>query len=146
MISLKPITHQNIDDFDGTEYETMTSEQRRTLIEESIGKTHNGAYFEFLVVYRAHTVIGFMNLYAHSAHIISCGPTIKEPYRKNGFGCLAETMALEYAKEKGYTIAVGGVEDTNAASIALHEKLGFELDRTFSNKQGKTIRLYIKAL
>ncbi|MBO5128518.1 MAG: GNAT family N-acetyltransferase [Clostridia bacterium] len=146
MISLKPITHQNIDDFDGTEYETMTSEQRRTLIEESIGKTHNGAYFEFLVVYREHTVIGFMNLYAHSAHIISCGPTIKEPYRKNGFGCLAETMALEYAKEKGYTIAVGGVEDTNAASIALHEKLGFELDRTFSNKRGKTIRLYIKAL
>ena len=90
MISLKPITHQNIDDFDGTEYETMTSEQRRALIEESIGKTHNGAYFEFLVVYRAHTVIGFMNLYAHSAHIISCGPTIKEPYRKNGFGCLAD--------------------------------------------------------
>lgn len=146
MISLKPITLQNIDDFDDTEYETMTSEQRYRLIEESIEKKHNGFYFEFLVVYRENTVVGFMSLYAHSAHIISCGPTIKEPYRKNGFGCLAETMALEYAKEKGYTIAVGGVEDTNTASIALHEKLGFELDRKYSNKQGRTIRMYIKAL
>ena len=146
MLHLKPITYDNICDFDGTEYENMPPEERRRMIAESMNRMHNGAYFEFLVVYREDTVVGFMNLYAHSAHIISCGPTIKEAFRGRGFGYLAESMALDYAKEKGYTVAVGGVDDTNAASIALHEKLGFEQDRTYENKKGRTIRLYIKAL
>lgn len=146
MIQLKPITYDNINDFKGTDYDTMSFEQRQNMIEESINKIHNGVYFEFLVVYNNHTVIGFMNLYAHSTHIISCAPTIRESFKRNGFGLLAETMALEYAKEKGYTIAVGGVDDNNVASIALHEKLGFEMDRKYLNEQGRTIRIYIKAL
>ena len=146
MLHLKPITHDNIDDFNGTEYANMPYEQRHQMIEESINRTHNGMYFEFLVVYHADTVVGFMNLYAHSAHIISCGPAIKEAFRGRGFGSLAESMALDYAKQKGYTVAVGGVNDTNTASIALHEKLGFELDRIYENKQGRSVRLYIKAL
>lgn len=116
------------------------------MIKKSIEKVHNGFYFEFLVVYQDDTMIGFMNLYAHSKHIISCGPEIKEPYKRKCYGFQAETMALEYAKEKGYTIAVGGVDDNNIASIALHEKLGFEMDRKYTNKQGRTIRIYIKSL
>lgn len=146
MLYLKPINYDNIKDFDGTDYSAMTFEERKTLIEESKNQIHNGAYFEFLVVYNDNTVIGFMNLFAHSTHIISCGPEIKADFKKKGFGFLAETMALEYAKEKGYTIAVGGVDDNNTASIALHEKLGFEMDRKYINRQGRTIRIYIKAL
>ena len=100
MIHLKSITYDNINDFEGTDYNRMSFEQRQNLIDESINQIHNEAYFEFLVVYNDNTIIGFMNLYAHSTHIISCTPTIKECFKKNGFGFLAETMALEYAKEK----------------------------------------------
>lgn len=146
MIYLKPITLDNISDFNGTSYDKMSFEQKQNMIVESINKIHNELYFEFLVVYEDDTVIGFMNLFAHSKHIISCGPTIKDEFQNKGFGFLAETKALEYAKNKGYTIAVGGVNENNEASIALHEKLGFELDRKYLNKQGRTIRLYIKAL
>lgn len=146
MIQLKPITYDNINDFDGTQYAAMSFEERKILIDESINKIHNGAYFEFLVIYNDDTVIGFMNLFAHSNHIISCGPEIRECFKRQGFGYLAEAMALEYAKEKGYTAAVGDVRDDNTASIALHEKLGFEMDRKYVNKQGRTVRVYIKAL
>ena len=146
MIFLKPITHDNIYDFVGTSYDAMPFEKKSKMIAESINKIHNGSYFEFLVVYKDDVVIGFMNLYAHSKHIISCGPAIKEDFQNNGYGFLAEAMALEYAKGKGYTIAVGGVDESNVASIALHEKLGFEMDRKYLNKHGRTIRLYIKAL
>ena len=146
MINLKPINYDNINDFVGTSYDKMSFEDKHNLIEESINKIHNGQYFEFLVVYDNDTIVGFMNLYAHSKHIISCGPTIKDCFQNKGFGFLAETKALEYAKEKGYTIAVGGVDENNTASIVLHEKLGFELDRKYLNKQGRTIRMYIKAL
>lgn len=146
MIYLKPIKDGNVNDLDGTDYGAMSLEERRQMIAASTNAVHNGAYFEFLVVYDGGTVIGFMNLYAHSRHIISCGPEIKQEFRRKGLGALAETMALDYAKSKGYTVAVAGVDDTNAASIALHEKLGFELDRRYTNERGRTIRLYIKAL
>lgn len=146
MIYLKPITFDNINDFKNTSYDNMTHEQKEELITESVNKVHHNMYFEFLVVYNDDVAIGFMNLFAHSEHIISCGPTIKEEFKRKGFGFEAEQLALKYAKEKGFTIAVGGVDDNNIASIKLHEKLGFELDRKYLNKRGRTIRLYIKAI
>lgn len=146
MIHLKPINIDNINDFIGTSYDKMTFEEKQNMILESINKSHNNQYFEFLVVYKNDIVIGFMNLFAHSKHIISCGPTIKDEFQGKGFGFEAETLALKYAREKGFTIAVGGVDENNVASIKLHEKLGFELDRKYSNKQGRTIRLYIKSI
>ncbi len=146
MIQLKPISLHNIDDFNGTSYDKMSFHEKKSMILESINKIHNNQYFEFLVVYKDDTVIGFMNLFAHSQHIISCGPAIKENFQGKGFGFEAERLALKHAKEKGFTIAVGGVDENNMASIKLHEKLGFELDRKYSNNQGRTIRLYIKAL
>ena len=53
-----------------------------------------------------------MNLFFHFKHIISCGPEIKECFQNKGFSFLSESLALAYAKEKGYTIAVGGVDET----------------------------------
>lgn len=146
MIYLKPITHNNINDFAGTSYDAMSFEERQNMIDESINKIHDKSYFEFLVAYENDTVIGFMNLYAHSEHIISCGPAIKEQFQNKGFGFYTETMALKYAKDRGYTIAVASVDENNKSSIALHEKLGFELDGNYFNRQGRNMRLYIKAL
>ncbi len=146
MILLKPISLDNINDFSGTTYDKMTLCEKKTMILESINKLHNNQYFEFLVVYKNNTVIGFMNLFAHSKHIISCGPTIKENFQCNGFGFKAEALALKHAKEKGFNIAVGSVDEENIASIKLHEKLNFELDRKYTNNKGRTVRLYIKSL
>ena len=143
---LKPITIDNLYDFCDTDYETMSVEDRKKMIAESINKVHNGHYFEFLVVYEEDTIIGFMNLFAHSEHIISCRPSIKTPFQCKGFGCKAEESALEYARQNGFTVAVGGVDENNTVSIRLHEKLGFELDRKYTNNHGRTIRLYIKSL
>lgn len=146
MIYLKPITYDNINDFTGTSYDTMSLEQKQNMIHESINKIHDNSYFEFLVAYDDNTVIGFMNLYAHSTHIISCGPAIKKEFQNRGYGFSVETKALEYAKDRGYTIAVAGVDENNTASIALHEKLGFELERKYFGREDRIIRLYMKAL
>lgn len=146
MIYLKPIDYDNIDDFGGTSYNGMSVEDKHAMITESKNKLHNNNYFELFVVYKDDTVVGFMNLFAHSTHIISCGPTIKQEFQCQGIGFEAEQLALNYVNGMGFTIAVGGVDENNTASIHLHEKLGFELDRKYSNKQGRTIRLYIKAI
>ena len=146
MMCLKSIDFNNINDFEYISYERMSFAQKKEMISESINKIHNNLYFEMLAVYYDNLVIGFMNLYAHAKHIISCGPTIKSEFQGKGLGFRAETLALNHAKEKGFTIAVGYVDESNTASCALHEKLGFELDRKYTNVQNKTMRIYIKSL
>lgn len=144
MLKLQVIETLDRDTLQGTAYESMTNDEWKKLIFESSSKLHDHRYFEFFKVMDGNTVVGFMNLYAHSPHIISCGPEIKPQYRKQGYAYLAEALALEVAKSLGYTIAY--VRETNTASIRLHEKLGFEQDQTFVNAHKKEMRLYIKAL
>ena len=146
MLRIKPITKNNIHDFSGTSYDKMSIEQKKRMIMGSIDKVHEGSFFEFFVVYDDNKVLGFMSLLAHSKHIISCSPEIKKEFRGKGFGKAAETLALKYAKDKGFTIAVATVNDDNNASISLHEKLGFELAKKYHNKKGLLMRYYIKLL
>ncbi|GEM_PF-6637193 len=47
----------------------------------------------------------------------------------------------------GYRILVDQVREDNAASIGLHEKLGFESDRyAYKNKKDRNVFIYIKVL
>ena len=146
MITLKPITIEQINNFDGSSYCVMSDNEKIKMIAESNDLLHNGNYFELLVVYLDNKIIGFMNLYAHSAHIISCGPEIKPEFQRKGYGFEAEKAALDYAKRKGFRIAVGYVDVNNIASQKLHEKLGFELNNTYVNKKSRKTNVYIKAL
>lgn len=115
------------------------------MISESMQQSHGSLYFEVLAACEDNAVVGFTSLSARSEHIISCSPAIKTQHQGQGLGFAAETQALAYAKRKGYTIAVATIDEQNAASIALHEKLGFELAKQYRSKQG-TFRLYAKAL
>ncbi len=146
MISLKPVSEANLNDFDGTEYESMSPDDKLLMIRESINKNHENRYFEIMTVCDDDLVVGFMNLYALSAHIISIGPSIKQQYRQKGYGCQGETLALQYAKTLGYTLASARVKAINRASIALHEKLGFETGSECFNKNGEPVRVYMKNL
>ena len=146
MLKLQAITKEDRDTLKDTSYESMTNDEWEKLIFESSSRLHDNRYFEFFKVLDGDTVIGFMNLYAHSPHIISCGPEIKPQYRKQGCAYQAESLALEVSKALGYTIAVAYIRGTNMASIRLHEKLGFEQDNTFVNAHKKEMRLYIKVL
>lgn len=146
MLILKPIEKEDIASLDDTNYSGMSVEARLQMVCKSMQKSYNGKYFEFFKVLVDNVIVGFMNLYAHSDHIISCGPEIKVPYQQLGYAYEAEKMILSMAKAKGYTVAVGGVMEDNTASRALHEKLGFEMDRIYTNRHGRRICLYIKAL
>lgn len=146
MLVLVPISIESIPDFEDTSYSAMTDEDKRRMVQESRAKRHDGAYFEMLSVLDGDKAVGFMNLYARSANRISIGPEIKKRYQRQGYGCQAETLALQYAKQLGYTEAVAEVREENAASIALHEKLGFLLTGLCCNKHGNTVRLYRKSV
>ena len=146
MLCLTPISSGNISDLEDTSYAEMSDDDKRRMVRESCDKQHNGAYFELFSVSDDGQIVGFMNLYARSARIISIGPEIKKRFQKQGYGYCAETLALEHARKMGYSIAVANVREDNAASIALHEKLGFAVDAHCLSEHGKPIRVYIKAL
>ena len=115
MIRLAPISEENIRDFAGTSYQSMSTDEKLRMIRESMSREHEGAYFELLAVWDGDQIVGFMSLYAHSAHIISISPEIKENRRMKGYAYLGEIQALQYAKDAGYTIAVAGVRKENLA-------------------------------
>lgn len=146
MIHIKPIVKDNACDFIDTTYQEMSSDDKRRMIEESLRKEHEGTYFEILAVLDDKEIVGFMSLYAHSDHVISIAPEIKTGFRRKNYGTLGELQALQYAKDAGYTMAIASVREDNPASIALHEKLGFEAGAHCLSKRGHPIRIYVKAL
>jgi RimJ/RimL family protein N-acetyltransferase len=143
---LTPISIDNIPDFEDTSYAEMTDADKRRMVQESGDKRHDGAFFEMLSVTDGDQIVGFISLYAQSAHIIGIGPEIKKTFQGQGYGYRAEVLALEYARKKGFSIAAASVREENAASIALHEKLGFEIGAHCMSKHGNPVRIYIKAL
>lgn len=145
-ISIRPIQADEQALLDDTEYETMTADEKDQMIAESLSKSHNGRYFEFFVVEAGGNCVGFMNLYAHSDTMISCGPEIKWHSRKMGYGYCGEQKALAYAKSIGYTEATAQVRVSNVASRALHEKLGFALQKIYVNQKGHEVFEYRKEL
>jgi phosphinothricin acetyltransferase len=50
---------------------------------------------------------------------------VHKDHRGKGIGLALMQKLIEAAKEQQYHVMVGGIDITNAGSIALHEKLGF---------------------
>lgn len=59
---LKPITYENMEDLADTSYADISTQEKKDMIQSSVNKVHEGAYFEILTVYCEQTVVGFMNL------------------------------------------------------------------------------------
>ena len=51
---------------------------------------------------------------------------VAKPYRRQGVGTLLLRSTIERATSQDYHVLVGGIDSTNAVSIALHERFGFE--------------------
>ncbi len=142
---LEPIRIEDIDCFDGTEYENLSIEKRTELIENSIKGNHKGRYFKFYLFKLDGETIGLFNVCAQSKNVISIAPEIKKQFRRNGYGTKGLSLALEKAKELGYKNAIATIREDNEASIKLHEKLGFEQVFKYDNKE-KTLILFMKLL
>jgi len=107
---------------------------------------YEGKYFEMVAVLVDGEVVGSVSLYDHGEDTIGPGPEIWQSARQKGYACAAMTQALAHAKAKGFTKAEGMVRIDNAASIRLHEKLGYICKETVVNRKGNTVHLFEKLL
>ena len=62
---------------------------------------------------------------------------LRDGTRTRGTGTLLYRALLDQLKRDGYHLAIGGIALPNAASVRLHEKLGFEKVAHFSEVGGK---------
>lgn len=108
--------------------------------------TFRGKRFEMFALCDGDTVVGMVSLYQHNGYIVSAGPEVFEPFRRKGYGEAGLCLAYEYAGRQGYTIASAQIRTDNAASIRLHEKLGFLRDSEMTNRRGNRVYTYLKQL
>ena len=146
MIFIRPVRCDDKNIFGDTSYDAMSSESMDNMLHESLAKSHSGRYFELFAVMDDDSCVGFVSLYETSPGQISCGPEIKPQYRQQGYGYLAVRTALERATRMGYTKAIAQIRQDNTASIALHQKLGFTLCRSYTNKNGHPVSEFSKPL
>lgn len=139
MIYLRPVGCDDKDLFQDTSYAAMSPETMEIMLAESLAKSHNGKYFELFAVLDGNICVGIISLFETAPGEISCGPEIKPQYRRQGYAYAAVIAALNYAKKMGRTKAVAQIRQDNAASIALHKKLGFTLCHSFTNKKGRPV-------
>lgn len=122
-------------------------EKAKSIIDTWNSGCHNGVYFEMFAIQSENTLVGMISLYEHSGSILSIGPEIFEEYQRHGFAKAAMTEAMRIAEEKKYRIIFQQIRTNNAASIRLHESLGFERDSNiFKNKKGNDVYIYLKVL
>lgn len=146
MIFIRPVHYYNNSIFQDSSYAAMPPEAMDKMLHESLVKSHDGRYFELFAVMDDTLCVGFVSLYETAPGEISCGPEIKPQYRQQGYGYLAVITALERATLLGYTKAIAQIRQDNTASIALHQKLGFTLCRSYTNKNGHPVSEFFKPL
>ena len=128
-------------------YSNFSREQIEGMISEWNSGQFDGRYFEMLAIISDGCVVGTISLYEHSPKVVSIGPEVFEPYRKNGYGKEAMLQACGIAADREYKIVSQQIRTDNAASIALHLSLGFETSgAVYTNAKGNQVAIYLKSL
>lgn len=147
MVSLRNFTNADAKEFQQKQATTMSLDELKAMFAQWGSKNYAGKYFEMFAVVKDGEIVGSISLYQLSKSVVSCGPEVFEAYRKQGIGSEAMLLAMDIAKNMGYKLVSQQIGRNNAASIALHEKLGFETDEyIYRNKKGNEVLIYIKPL
>lgn len=143
MTSIRNFTKEDIDIIQTMRYPKLSKELIHQMVEEWDSKVYDGRYFEMFAVKDGTTVVGMVSLYQRTTTVIHAGIHIFNNYRQKGYASQAVILALNYASRLGYNIAVAPVRIDNIASIALHKKLGFEIEHEYVNSKGNAVYNFI---
>ena len=145
-IVLTPITIDNIEVLNLTEYKVLSTEKRKMLVQDSEKGICGGEFFRFYLIKKGKTTVGVINMYGHGEEEISVAPEIFEIYRNKGFATKSLNLAYAIAKENGFNTVIAGIRKENIASRKLHEKLGFSFVEEFISTNGNSMEKYSKKI
>lgn len=107
---------------------------------------YNGRYCEVFAAEYDGALSGWFSMAELPNGRISIGPTVFEPYRQKGIAFSVIRNLLFTAKRNGYSLAEAQIRINNAASIKLHEKLGYIQIKKITNRNGNEVYIYMKKL
>ena len=139
MISLRNFTNDDAEAFQQKQGMARSPDEVRAMFSQWDKKEFAGKSFEMFAIVKDREIVGSISLFQHSRSVVSCGPEVCEAYRRQGIGTEAMLLAMDKAKNLGYKVMSQQVRRNNTASIALHEKLGFETDEIWP-----LIEMYMK--
>ena len=146
MITLRKFTAADTDIVRQRLYPDMEPAQITEMIGQWNKGSFEGKFFRMLAVLFDDEIVGTVSLLQKGVGCASFGIEIMEGYRRRGIAAWAGAQALCYAAERGYRKVISQVRQDNAASIALHRKLGFVLAEQTVNRKGNPVFLYEKDL
>lgn len=128
------------------QYPNLSETEIREMISQWNTCQHDSRYFEMLAIENDCNIVGFVSLFEQDDSSVSEGIEIYGPYRRQGFACMAVTELIQRAKHLGFTTVTAQVRQDNTASLALHEKLGFQIIDSVTNNRGYLVYALSKKL
>lgn len=144
-MTLEPLSKKDLLLMNDCLYPDLKEAQRQTLLTASLQKSNNNRYFEIFKIEQNKKIIGLIQVTEKTDCVVTCNIEIVECERHKGYGFEALIAVLSLMCQKGYTIAVADIDEDNVAAVKLHEKLGFEKERTYRD-QNTQKALYIRTL
>lgn len=126
------------------QYPDLSEDDVLRLIAEWSLKQYEGCPFQMFAVTQDDTLIGYVSLWQKEAETMSYGVEIYAPYRQKGCAYAASMLAFEDARSKGCRRIISQVRTDNAASLALHRKLGFTITGEETTRHGHLVYLLEK--
>lgn len=139
MIAIRDFTPADAPALRTQQYPMLPKDEILQLIDQWSLKQYEGRPFYMLAVTQDETLVGYVSLWRKETDAMSYGVEIFTPYRQQGCAYAASLLAFEKAKREGCKSVTSQVRKTNAASLALHRKLGFSITGEGINRRGHEV-------
>ena len=127
-------------------YQHTTAELLVPMLAASKDKCHEGRYYEQFAIRVNNCLVGTVSLFGQEDGTVSDGVDVFPPFCRCGFATRALLLLMQVAKERGFCVQTAQIRTDNAASIALHGKLGFKPGAVWINRRGHEVRTWRKEL
>ena len=131
---------------DIAQYYRTTPEALMPMLAASRACLHEGRYYEAFAVRCEGCLVGVVSLFEQPDGTVCDGVDVFPAFRRRGYASHALQLLTEVARARGFTVQTAQIRTDNAASIALHGKLGFTPVDTWINRRGHEVRTWRKEL
>ena len=127
-------------------YQDTVAAALSPMLAASDAKCCEGRYYEQFAVRADGCFVGTVSLLEHEDGTVCDGGDSCPPFRRCGYAAKGLTLLMDVARARGYAVQTAQIRTSNAASIALHGKLGFAPGQPWINRKGNEVRNWRKEL
>ena len=127
-------------------YQQAGVEALQPMLTASCARLHEERYYEVFGVRVNDCLAGVVSLFEQPDGTVCDGVDVFPPFRRCGFAFRALTLLTDVARKRGFTAQTAQIRTDNAASIALHTRLGFVPGEPWVNSKGNEVCTWRKEL